>query len=46
MQRGDPQATPEAILKLVDSGDPPLRLALGSMLLLSARALYSDRIAT
>ena len=46
MQRGDPQATPEAILRLIDSDDPPLRLALGSTLLPSARALYAARIAT
>lgn len=45
-KRGDPQATPEAILKLVDSENPPLRLALGSTLLPTARAAYADRIAT
>jgi NAD(P)-dependent dehydrogenase (short-subunit alcohol dehydrogenase family) len=46
LERGDPQATPEAILKVVDAENPPLRLALGSMLLPAARALYADRIAT
>jgi NAD(P)-dependent dehydrogenase (short-subunit alcohol dehydrogenase family) len=46
MERGDPQATAEAILKLVDANDPPLRLALGSQVLPGARALYADRIAT
>ena len=46
MDRGDPEATPEAILNLVDTENPPLRLALGSQILPRARALYADRIAT
>jgi NAD(P)-dependent dehydrogenase (short-subunit alcohol dehydrogenase family) len=46
MERGDPQATAEAILKLVDANDPPLRLALGPTVLSRARAFYADRIAT
>jgi NAD(P)-dependent dehydrogenase (short-subunit alcohol dehydrogenase family) len=46
LERGDPQATAEAILKLVDTENPPLRLALGSRVLPGARALYADRIAT
>ena len=46
LERGDPKATAEAILKLVDANDPPLRLALGSTTLPRARALYADRIAT
>jgi NAD(P)-dependent dehydrogenase (short-subunit alcohol dehydrogenase family) len=46
LERGDPDATAEAILKLVDANDPPLRLALGSTVLPGARALYADRIAT
>jgi NAD(P)-dependent dehydrogenase (short-subunit alcohol dehydrogenase family) len=46
LQRGDPQATPEAILKVVDAENPPLRLALGSTLLPAARVVYADRIAT
>ena len=46
MERGDPEATPEAILNLVDTENPPLRLALGSRILPRARALYADRIAT
>jgi NAD(P)-dependent dehydrogenase (short-subunit alcohol dehydrogenase family) len=46
LERGDPKATAEAILKLVDANDPPLRLALGSTTLSRARALYADRIAT
>jgi NAD(P)-dependent dehydrogenase (short-subunit alcohol dehydrogenase family) len=46
LERGDPQATAQAILKLVDAHDPPLRLVLGSTILPGARALYADRIAT
>jgi NAD(P)-dependent dehydrogenase (short-subunit alcohol dehydrogenase family) len=30
VERGDPEATSEAILKLVDADDPPLRLGLGN----------------
>jgi len=43
---GDPQATSEAILKLVDAEQPPLRLILGDKNLLMARAVYADRLAT
>ena len=46
LERGDPQATSSALLKLVDAENPPLRLALGSTLLPSARAAYAERIAT
>jgi hypothetical protein len=46
LERGDPQATAEAIPKLVDANDPPLRLALGDQILPGARTLYADRIAT
>lgn len=46
MERGDPEATAEAILKLVDADNPPLRLALGSQILPGTRTLYADRIAT
>jgi NAD(P)-dependent dehydrogenase (short-subunit alcohol dehydrogenase family) len=45
-ERGEPKATAEAILKLVDADNPPLRLALGSQVLPRARALYAERIAT
>ena len=44
MERGDPQATAEAILKLVDAENPPLRLGLGSSILSRARAAYAERI--
>jgi len=43
---GDPQATSEAILKLVDAEQPPLRLILGDKNLPMARAVYADRLAT
>jgi NAD(P)-dependent dehydrogenase (short-subunit alcohol dehydrogenase family) len=46
MERGDPQATAEAILKLVDAENPPLRLGLGTTILPRARAAYAERIAT
>jgi NAD(P)-dependent dehydrogenase (short-subunit alcohol dehydrogenase family) len=45
-ERGDPQATPEAILKIVDTENPPLRFIVGSAGLPMARAAYADRLAT
>jgi NAD(P)-dependent dehydrogenase (short-subunit alcohol dehydrogenase family) len=44
-ERGDPQATTEAILKIVDAEEPPLRFALGSWVLPRARAAYAERLA-
>lgn len=41
IERGDPQATSEAILKLVDAENPPLRLGLGTTILSRARAAYA-----
>jgi NAD(P)-dependent dehydrogenase (short-subunit alcohol dehydrogenase family) len=46
MERGDPEATAEAILKLVDAENPPLRLALGNSILPRARAAYAERLKT
>ena len=46
LESGEPQATAEAILKLVDAENPPLRLGLGTEILSRARAAYADRIAT
>ena len=46
VERGDPEATVEAILKLVDAEDPPLRLGLGTSILPRARAAYAERLAT
>ena len=46
LERGDPEATAEAILKLVDTNDPPLRLGLGTVILPRAQAAYAERLAT
>jgi NAD(P)-dependent dehydrogenase (short-subunit alcohol dehydrogenase family) len=46
MERGDPKATPDAMFKLVDAENPPLRLFLGSHNLPQVRAVYADRLAT
>jgi hypothetical protein len=46
MERGDPNATPDAMFKLVDAENPPLRLFLGSHNLPWVRSAYADRIAT
>jgi len=46
VERGDPQATAEAILKLVDAENPPLRLGLGTSILPRARAAYTERLQT
>jgi NAD(P)-dependent dehydrogenase (short-subunit alcohol dehydrogenase family) len=45
-ERGNPQATAEAILKIVDAEEPPLRFAVGSEVLPMAREVYADRLAT
>jgi NAD(P)-dependent dehydrogenase (short-subunit alcohol dehydrogenase family) len=45
-ERGDPEATAEAILKLVDAENPPLRLGLGTSILPRARAAYAERLKT
>ena len=46
MERGDPQATAEAVLQIVDAERPPLRFMLGNQNLPMVRATYADRIAT
>lgn len=43
---GDPAATSEAVLKLVDSKNPPLRLFLGKHTLPWAKNVYSERLAS
>ncbi|GAA0136103.1 SDR family NAD(P)-dependent oxidoreductase [Paenibacillus sp. YSY-4.3] len=43
--RGDPQATAEAILQIVDAQDPPLRFAVGAGVLPLVRGAYADRLA-
>ena len=44
-KRGDPQATAEAVLQLVDAPEPPLRFMLGNQNLPQVRAAYADRLA-
>src|ERR1700685_579840 len=46
VEQGDPEATAEAILKLVDAENPPLRLGLGTSILPRARAAYAERLDT
>ncbi len=46
LERGNPQATPEAIFQVVDAEEPPLRLILGRNVLPLARSAYRDRLAT
>ena len=47
LERGDPEATAEAVLKLVDTNDPPpLRLGLGNSILPRAREAYAERLET
>jgi NAD(P)-dependent dehydrogenase (short-subunit alcohol dehydrogenase family) len=43
---GDPDATSEAVLKLVDAQNPPLRLFLGKHTLPWAKNVYEERLAT
>lgn len=45
-ERGDPNATPNAMFRMVDAENPPLRLFLGSHNLPQIRATYTDRLAT
>ncbi|KRE46398.1 SDR family NAD(P)-dependent oxidoreductase [Paenibacillus sp. Soil724D2] len=44
-ERGDPQATAEAILQIVDAQDPPMRFAVGAGVLPMVRGAYADRLA-
>ncbi|PZF72677.1 short-chain dehydrogenase/reductase [Taibaiella soli] len=46
MPRGNPAATPQAIFKIVDAENPPLRFNLGSYNLADLKAAYASRIAT
>jgi NAD(P)-dependent dehydrogenase (short-subunit alcohol dehydrogenase family) len=43
---GIPEATSEAVLKLVDSQNPPLRLFLGKVALPWVKQVYADRLST
>jgi len=44
MERGNPEATPEALFLMVDSENPPLRFNLGSHNLLGVKAAYNERV--
>jgi len=46
LERGNPQATPDALFKLVDATEPPLRLLLGSHNLPHLKEVYAERIKT
>jgi hypothetical protein len=43
---GNPAATADAILKVVDSTAPPLRLALGAGTIAHITVTYEERLAT
>lgn len=45
MERGNPAATPQALLKMVDAENPPLRFNLGSHNLPDLKAAYASRLA-
>ena len=44
--RGDPQATAEAVLAVVDAAEPPLRFILGDQTLPQVRAAFAERLST
>jgi NAD(P)-dependent dehydrogenase (short-subunit alcohol dehydrogenase family) len=46
LERGNPDATPEALFKVVDVENPPLRLFLGSHNLPWVRKDYAERLAS
>jgi len=46
MEFGDPDATAEAVMKIADSEEPPLRFFLGTEGLPVAREAYTSRLAT
>jgi NADP-dependent 3-hydroxy acid dehydrogenase YdfG len=45
VERGDPNATPDALFKIVDTENPPLRFNLGSQNLPWIRGIYAERLA-
>jgi len=45
MERGDPDATPEALFKVIDAENPPLRFNLGSHNLPWVQKAYAERLA-
>ncbi|WP_192085412.1 SDR family NAD(P)-dependent oxidoreductase [Algoriphagus sp. Y33] len=44
MERGDPEATPDALFAVVDSENPPLRFNLGSHNLQGIKSAYNERL--
>jgi NADP-dependent 3-hydroxy acid dehydrogenase YdfG len=46
LEKGDPKATPEALFKVVDAENPPLRIHLGSQNLPWVRNAYAERLAS
>jgi NAD(P)-dependent dehydrogenase (short-subunit alcohol dehydrogenase family) len=46
MERGNPNATPDALFQMVDAENPPLRFFLGSQCLPWVRDAYQERLAT
>ena len=46
LERGKPEATADALFKVVDAERPPLRLVLGTTALPMIRSVYSDRLAS
>jgi NADP-dependent 3-hydroxy acid dehydrogenase YdfG len=46
LERGNPNATAEALFKVVDAEQPPLRFFLGSHNLPAVREAYNERLAT
>lgn len=44
LERGDPNATPQALFQIIDSENPPLRFHLGSQNLPWVRAAYEERL--
>jgi len=45
LERGDPEATPQALFQIVDAENPPLRFNLGSHNLPWVRSAYEERLA-
>jgi short-subunit dehydrogenase len=43
---GNPEATTEAIIKLIDAPNPPLRLLLGKIAYPSVKSVYEERLAS
>jgi NADP-dependent 3-hydroxy acid dehydrogenase YdfG len=45
LEKGDPEATPQALFQVVDAENPPLRFNLGSNNLSWTRGVYEERLA-